>query len=191
MTGLSGRLWKASLKLTSGTYIGSSKKKLSSGSSSSTSTGGSLLMRVDSDCILRTFQAMRVSFPATIMSNLSPATFASYILANSDRSTSQGSIPFSSTRLNTARIDSSTGSWSLSPVSARERMSMYPPILLSDSSSSASALWNSRCCSRSSILVFPSIISHPASCRPPRPRSGRPRPGPAALLPCSRRWAAW
>ena len=79
---------------------------------------------MDSDCILRILQAISSSFPATIMSKLSADTFASYILTNCDRSISQGSMPFSSTRLNTARIDSSTGSWSLSPDSARERMSM-------------------------------------------------------------------
>ena len=135
----------------------SSKKNESSAISSTGSSGGSLLILVDSDCILRILQAMSSSLPATIMSKRSEDTFSAYLLANSDRSTSQGSIPFSRTRLNTALIDSSTGSWSLSPDSARARISMYPPILLSDSSSSASALWNSRCCSSSSMLVFPSI----------------------------------
>ncbi len=114
-------------------------------------------MRVDSDWSLRIFHAISSSFPATIMSKRPSETLVSYILANSERFTSQGSIPFSSTRLNTERIDSSTGSWSLSPDSARERMSMYPLMRRRDSLSSASALWNSRCCSSSSILVFPSI----------------------------------
>lgn len=81
---------------------------------------------MDSDCSLRIFHAISRSFPATIMSNLLDVTFSSYILVNSERLTSQGSMPLSSTRLNTARIDSSIGSWSLSPVPARERMSMYP-----------------------------------------------------------------
>lgn len=79
---------------------------------------------MDSDCILRILHAISRSFPATIMSKLSLDTFASYMRTNSERLTSQGSMPFSSTRLNTARIDSSTGSCSLSPDSAWERISM-------------------------------------------------------------------
>lgn len=95
------------------------------GSSGSTA-GGSLLTRVDSDWSLRIFHAISSSLPATIISKRSSDTLRPYILANSERLTSQGSIPFSRTRLNTERIDSSTGSWSFSPVSARERISMNP-----------------------------------------------------------------
>jgi len=79
-------------------------------------------------CSLRIFHAISMSLPATIMSKLSAATLRSYILTNSARSISQGSMPFSSTRLKTERIDSSTGSCRRSPDPAWARMSMYPPI---------------------------------------------------------------
>ena len=58
------------------------------------------------------------------MSKESLVTLRSYILTNSERSISQGSIPLSRTRLKTERMDSSTGSDSLSPESVLERMSM-------------------------------------------------------------------
>ena len=72
VTGRTGSLWKASLNEISGTVRGiSSSKKLSSISSNSGSAGGSDLVRVESDCSLRIFHAIRISFPATIMSNSS------------------------------------------------------------------------------------------------------------------------
>ncbi len=180
VTGRSVSLANAGVKLTSGTNRrSSSKKNESSASSTTSSTGGSLLSTVASDCILRILQAIRRSLPATIMSNLSSATFRPYMRANSERSTSQGSMPLSSTRLNTARIDSSTGSCSLSPDSARESIPMYLSVLLRDSSSSAMARWNSRCCSSSDIRAS-SIVPPPARPAPP-PRTSTPRRGRAAL----------
>ena len=74
------------------------------------------------------------------MSNLPPATLALYTLTNSSRSMAQGSNPLSSTALNTALIDSSTGSSSLalSPVSLR--VLRYPSNLSMSASLSAIAL---------------------------------------------------
>ena len=96
---------------------GSSSDQISSSgnSSHSCSSTRSPLATVASDWSLRILHAISTSLPATIMSKVFILTFSEYSLTNSLRSIPQGSMSCSRTRLNAARMDSSTGSVILSP----------------------------------------------------------------------------